>query len=60
MAMKKGYTILVDNSSAQSHNINIDYPQFFCWAVSEAEAIGKMMQSDFAYKHKEIIKIYSE
>jgi len=53
----KGYTITVDNSAAQSHNVNIDCPTFFCFALTEKEAIQKMMQSDFSYKHKKITRI---
>lgn len=54
---KKGYLIFVDNSKAQSHNINIDRPQFFTFAISEPEAIGKMHLSDFQYKHLPVTKI---
>ncbi len=57
-SMRKAYTIRVDNSSAQSFNINIDTPSFFCYALSKEEAVGKMMLSDFAYKHKPIVKIH--
>lgn len=53
----KGYTISMDNSEAKSHNVNIDYPTFFCWALTEKEAIEKMMQSDFDYKHKKVNRI---
>lgn len=52
--MKKGYTITVDNSSARSHNINIDYPTYFKFAYSEEEAIGYMILSDFEFKDKKI------
>lgn len=52
-----GFTISVDNSAALSHNINIDYPTFFCWALTEKEAIEKMMQSDFVHKHRKISRI---
>ena len=52
-----GFMIFVDNSAAQSHNTNIDYPYFFCWALTEKEAIEKMMQSDFAHKHRKISSI---
>lgn len=51
------YTIFIDNHEAQSHNTNIDNPSYTTSAFSEAEAIGKMMQSDFNYKHKTITKI---
>jgi len=54
---QKGYTVFVDNSRSQSFNINIDRPSFFCFAISEAEAIGKMILSDFSYKHLSIVKI---
>lgn len=54
---QKGYNIILDNSKSQSFNINIDRPQFFCFAISEAEAIGKMILSDFSYKHLPIIKV---
>ena len=54
---QKAYNVIVDNSSSQSFNINIDRPQFFCFALSEAEAIGKMILSDFSYKHLPIIKV---
>lgn len=54
---QKGYTITVDNSKAGAHNVNIDYPTFFAFALSEEEAIGKMMRSDFTHKAKEIISI---
>lgn len=53
----KGYHITVDNSIAMAHNINIDWPTFFCFAISEAEALGKMMLSDFSYKRNKIISI---
>jgi len=45
------------NSGALSHNINIDSPQYKCLAISEAEAVGKMMLSDFPHKNKPIIKV---
>lgn len=51
------YDIEVDNSKVNSHNINIDYPCFFCFAINKAEAIGLMMLSDWKYKHLEISKI---
>lgn len=54
---QKGYTITVNNSKAESHNINIDYPTYFCFALSDAEAIGKMILSHFAYKKNEISSI---
>ena len=54
---KRLYTITVDNSAAQSHNINIDRPTYGCLAVSMEEAVGKMMLSDFQYKRKEIVSI---
>ncbi len=50
----KGYYVTVDNSRALSHNINIDYPFYFCFALSEAEAVGKMILSDFEHKHLQI------
>lgn len=53
----KGYDIYVDNSAARSFNTNIDSPSFFCFALTEMEAIEKMMQSDFAYKHNKITRI---
>ena len=53
----RGFDIIMDNSSALSHNINIDYPRFFCFALTEKEAIEKMMQSDFAYKKCKIHRI---
>ena len=55
----KAITITVDNRKAQSHNINIDLPSFFTFALNEQEAIGKMMQSDFNYKHLPIFKIHT-
>lgn len=54
---QKAYNVIVDNSRSQSFNTNIDRPQFFCFALSEAEAIGKMILSDFKYKYLPIIKI---
>jgi hypothetical protein len=54
---QKGYTVFVDNSKSRSFNINIDRPSFFCFAISEAEAIGKMIQSNFNYKYLPIVKI---
>jgi len=54
---KTYYIIQVDNSKAQSHNINIDSPSFETMAFSECEAIGIMMLSDFEYKYKEITSI---
>lgn len=53
------FTITVDNSKADSHNINIDYPTFHCFAVNEAEAVGLMMFSDFQHKHLKIDSIIS-
>lgn len=55
--MKKGYTITVDNSSARSHNVNIDYPTYFKFAYSEEEAVGYMILSDFEFKDKKIFSI---
>jgi hypothetical protein len=52
----KYYGVTVDNSRAGSHNINIDYPTYHCFAISEAEAVGKMILSDFGYKHCKIHK----
>lgn len=52
-----GFMIFVDNSIARSFNSNIDSPYFFCWALTEKEAIEKMMQSDFAHKHRKITQI---
>ncbi len=57
--INQGFTITVNNSMSQSHNINIDYPQYFTFALNKEEAIGKMMLSDFSYKHKAIHKIDS-
>lgn len=57
---QKGYTITVDNSKALTHNVNIDWPTFFCFALSEAEAIGKMMLSDFVYKNLKVINISTD
>lgn len=51
------YEIIVDNVSANSHNINIDKPIFSTTAYSKAEAIGIMMLSDFKYKNMPIIDI---
>ena len=51
------YQITVDNSSANTHNINIDRPHFTCFAINEAEAVGQMILSDFKYKHLPIVKI---
>ena len=55
--ISNGYNIQVDNSKVNSHNINIDYPCFFCFAINKAEAVGLMMLSDWKYKHLEISKI---
>ncbi len=49
--------IYMDNQKAQSHNINIDCPLFFCFALTQKEAIEKMMQSDFQYKNYPIFSI---
>jgi hypothetical protein len=54
--LKPFFVVTVDNSSAKSHNINIDFPQFTVKASNEAEAIGKMLLSDFEYKNKPIYK----
>jgi len=54
---KRHYLIQVDNSKAQSHNINIDRPSFETMAFSKCEAIGIMMLSNFEYKYKEITSI---
>lgn len=51
------FTIIVDNSKANTGNINIDRPHFFCFALNKEEAIGKMMLSDFEHKHKTIVEI---
>lgn len=51
------FDISVDNSKVKSHNVNIDYPVFFCLALTEKEAINKMIKSDFPYKHLPIFKI---
>ena len=51
------FTITVDNSRSNSHNINIDFPSFIVTAVNEAEAIGLMMLSDFPHKHLKIDRI---
>jgi hypothetical protein len=56
-ACQKGYTITVDNAKAMAYNMSIDHPQYFCYAISEQEAIGKMMQSDFEHKHRAIERI---
>jgi len=53
----KGYNIFVDNSAARSFNVNIDSPMFFCFALTQKEAIEKMMQSNFSYKHLPIKSI---
>lgn len=55
--MNKMFEIIVDNSQAESHNINIDYPTFFCFAMNKEEAVGKMMLSDFTHKYRVIDKI---
>lgn len=52
-----GFDIIMDNSLALSHNINIDYPSFFCFALTEKEAIQKMMESNFEYKKLKIHRI---
>jgi hypothetical protein len=57
---KKLYEIVVDNSGSESHNISIDRPSFSTFAFCEAEAIGKMMQSDFSFKHKPILNIIKQ
>ncbi len=57
LCFENGYTITVDNSIARSFNVNIDSPSFFCFALSEPEAIGLMMQSNFEYKHRAITNI---
>jgi hypothetical protein len=54
---RKGFDIILDNSKALTHNVNIDYPRYFCFAHSKEEAIGKMMLSSFEYKHNEIANI---
>lgn len=54
---QQGYTITVDNSAAKAFNVNIDWPTFFCFALSEEEAIGKMMKSGFQHKSKQITSI---
>ena len=55
----KEITITVDNPKAKSHNVNIDFLSFFTFALNEQEAIGKMIQSDFSYRHLPIYKIYT-
>jgi len=54
----KAITISVDNQKAKSHNINIDLPSFFAFALNKEEAIGKMMLSNFEYKHLPIYNIH--
>jgi len=51
------FLIFMDNHKAQSHNINIDSPLFTCFALTQREAIEKMMQSDFQYKNYPIFSI---
>jgi hypothetical protein len=53
----KEYHLYFDNSVARSFNTNIDYPVFFCFAITKEEAIGKMFLSDFSHKSKPIYKI---
>ena len=52
------FEIFVDNSIARSFNINIDSPSYCVSAISEEDAIEKMKLSDFAYKNREISKVY--
>lgn len=57
LCCQRGYLIFVYNSIARSFNTNIDSPTLFCFALSQAEAVGIMMLSDFEFKHKPITKI---
>lgn len=57
LSMQKTFVLTFDNSIANSHNINIDYPTYTCFALNKEEAIGKMMLSDFTYKNKAITNI---
>lgn len=51
------YEIWVHNDKDDSHNINMELPVFYTHGFCDAEAIGNMMLSDFAYKHLPIYKI---
>lgn len=46
------------NERDTSHNINLSMPIYFCFAQNKEEAIGKMMLSDFSYKHLPIYTIH--
>jgi hypothetical protein len=58
--MKQEFTISVDNTRANTHNININRPSFSVFAESKEEAVGKMILSDFPHKHKRILDIRNE
>ena len=58
LVSKRFYVITIDNSVANSHNINVDYPTYTVRALNKAEAIGLLyMDENFRYKHKPIYKI---
>ncbi|GIV43940.1 MAG: hypothetical protein KatS3mg035_1063 [Bacteroidia bacterium] len=56
--MNKAFTITLINERDTSHNINMSMPIYFCFAQNKEEAIGKMMLSDFSYKHLPIYTIH--
>jgi hypothetical protein len=51
------YEITVHNKNDQSHNINRTHPTFFTTAFCDAEAIGKMMLSEWPHKIHSIYRI---
>lgn len=55
--VKYQYEITVEIQKDESFNINISHPTFYTSAFCDAEAIGRMMMSDFAYKHEPIYHI---
>jgi len=51
------YEITVYDKHDQSHNINMSHPSFYTSAFCDAEAVGKMILSDFKHKYLPIHSI---
>ena len=51
------YEIIVEKRGDESHSINISHPAYHTTAFCDAEAVGKMMLSEFEYKYSPIYKI---
>ena len=51
------FRIVVNNTHSKSHNINISKPTYYSEASNKYEAVGKMVLSEWSYKHLPIYKI---